>query len=221
MLGVLPSNTTMGTDESADGLVVINALLDSWRNDGTLCYANREESLTLSASTVSYTIGPSGTLNTTRPVEILQAWIVDGSNQSHNVRLINDDEYAAIPDKTLVSDWPDRANYKPSMSTGTLYVYPLPNATRTMKLLTRVPVTAFSATTDTVTLPPGWEEALASNTAIGLAPEYQVAVPAEVAKMARDSLRLIKRINARPVRASTELGALLGSGSSSNIQTGP
>lgn len=198
------------TDDYADGLIAINAMLELWRNDGMLCYAHQEESLTLSASTASYTIGPSGTLNTTRPVEIVAAWIVDSDSYSHDVRMIEDDDYAAIQDKTATSDWPAVANYKPSMSTGTLYVYPVPNATRTLKLLTRVVVASFSATSDTVTLPPGWEQLIDSNLAVTMAPELPVPVPAETAKMARDSMRLIRRQNARPVNIKTELGALLG-----------
>lgn len=208
LLGVLASNTAMGSNESADALVALNALLDSWRNDSLMCYAHQEESLTLSASTTSYTIGPGGTLSTTRPVAIDQAWVVV-SNISYQVQLIQDSEYAALPDKTATADWPYFANYKASMSTGTLYVYPVPNATRTMKLLTRVVVSAFSAVTDTVTLPPGWEEALAYNLAVELAPEYEVEPSATVMGRAQMSKATIKRINAAPIKTATELPALI------------
>lgn len=207
LLGVLESNSTMGSDESADALVALNALLDSWRNESLMCYATQDESLTLSASTASYTIGPGGTLSTTRPVAIEQAWILD-SNVSYPVDLVTDEEYSAIPDKTTTSSWPYWANYRPSMSTATLYVYPVPNATRTLKLRTRIVVAAFSAATDAVTLPPGWEQALTTNLAIVLAPEYQVQASAEVVEMARTAKAGIKRINARPIRAYTELGLM-------------
>lgn len=208
MLSVVASNTAMGTDESADALVAVNALLDSWRVDKCMAYAHQEESLTLSNGTTSYTIGPGGTLSTTRPVAIDAAWIVV-SNISYAVEMIDDDQYASLQDKTATADWPTKANYKASMSTGTLYVYPVPNATRTMKLLTRVVVAAYSAVTDTVTLPPGWELALTSNLAVALAPEYEKQVSPEVQKIARDSLAAIKRINGVPLKAYTELPALV------------
>lgn len=220
MLGVVASNTAMGSDESADGLITLNAMLDSWRNEKLMVYAHQEETLTLSASTTSYTIGPGGTLNTTRPVAIDAAWVVV-SSISYGVDLIDDAQYAAIPDKTATSNWPTQANYKPSMSTGTLYVYPVPNTTVTMKLLTRIVVASYSALTDTVTLPPGWEEAIATNLAIHLVTEYPgVRVSDELRMMARDSKASIKRVNFVPIRAGMELGALFGV-SSSNILTGP
>lgn len=199
---------TPSTDDYADGLIALNAMLDSWRNDGLLCYAFQDETLTLASSDGSYTIGSGGDLNTTRPVEIVDAWI-EASNISYPVRLIEDDEYAAIPDKTSTADWPDRANYRPTMTTGNLRVWPLPNATRTMKLTTRVVVASFAATTDTVTLPPGWDQLIDSNLAVNMAPEFPVPVPAETAKMARDSMRLVRRMNARPFKMQTELAALV------------
>lgn len=218
LLGVLESGETPSTSEYADALVALNSMIGTWRNDGLMVYALQTESLTLAASTASYTIGLGGSLSTTRPVSIEQAW-VDVSNVSYEVRLIGDDEYNAIADKTTTSDWPDRANYRPSMSTATLYVWPVPNATRTMKLSTRVVVAEFSATSDSVTLPPGWERVIDSNLAIELAPEYQVQASAEVAKMARESLAAVKGTNSRPLMADCELGLLLG-GARPNITIG-
>lgn len=221
LLGVLASNTTMGTDESADALVALNAMLDAWRNEELMCYARQSESLTLSASTASYTIGPGGTLNTTRPVAVEQCWI-EASNITYQVKLIEDGEYNNIPDKASTAQFPNRANYRPTMSTGILYVYPVPNATATMKLFTRIVVAAFSAVTDTVTLPPGWEDALASNLAVRLAPEYEGSkVSDELRMMARESRAGIKRINMRPLKAHTELPALLGGGRSNIITNSP
>lgn len=209
LLGQLQSNTDLGTNESADALVALNAMLDSWRNEELMCYATQTESLTLSASTVSYTIGPGGTLNTTRPVEIQDAWVVV-SNISYPVRQITDAEYDAIQDKTATADWPDRFNYRPTMSTGTLYVYHAPNATRTMNLRTRVVVAAFSAVSSTVTLPPGWEEAIDTNLAVRLAAEYEMQAPPDVVDMARAAKASIKRMNSQPIKAYTELPVLVG-----------
>lgn len=209
LLGQLASNTDMGTDESADALVALNALISTFANEELMCYATQTESLTLSASTVSYTIGPGGTLSTTRPVAIEDAW-VDVSSISYPVMQITDAEYDAIQDKTVTSDWPIKFNYRPTMSTGTLYVYQAPNATRTMKLRTRVVVAAFSAVSDSVTLPPGWEQALACGLAIALAPEYETQASPEVIQMASAAKAAIKRVNSQPIKAYTELPALVG-----------
>lgn len=215
MLGVLASNTSMSSNEAADGLIAYNAMLGVWANDGLMAYARREESLTLVGSDASYTIGSGGDLNTTRPVEIITVWM-----EGYPPLLpLTDEEYAAIIDKTATSDVPTHYNYKASMSTGTLYLYPTPSAAATLKILTRVPLTAFSATSDTVTLPPGWEEAIATNGAIALSAEYQVAVPAAVAKLAKESLKAIKRANAQPIKADSGLIGVVGRPNAGNITT--
>lgn len=217
LLGQVGAGEDPDDDELADGLTALNALLDSWRNERLMCYATQTESLTLSSATASYTIGPGGTLSTTRPVDIEDAWIV-ASSVSYPVRMVSDEEYDAIPDKTGESDWPTKANYRGTMSTGTLYVWPVPNATRTMNLRTRVILTSFSTTGDTVTLPPGWQRALAANLAIDIAPEYETSPRPEVVMMARESKAAIKVTNSAPHEVVTDL-ALLFPGRSASILT--
>lgn len=206
------SGETASADEYADGLEAVNAILATWNNEIGMCYALREESLTFTAA-VSRTLGPTGNLATTRPVEIVQAWVVD-SNTSYPVRIISDEEYAAIPDKTTTGDWPELLNYKPDMPNGTVYFYPVPNASGTMKLLTRTPVSNFAATSDTISLPPGWERALRFNLAVDLASEFEADVPLKVEQIARSSKRALARMNQRPHEAHSDLPRLLGRGRS-------
>lgn len=200
-------------DEYADALVVMNELIDSWRNEKLMSFAMREETITLSAGDSSYTLGGPGDSGTDRPVSIERAWIVDGGN-SYEVRPMNEADYAAIPAKTTQSSWPDRFLYRPTMSNGTLIVYPVPDATRTLKILARVVTSAFTAITTATNLPPGWDRALAYNLAIELAPEYGVPVPPSVLKGAAESLASIKRANryAQPTHVATELGAMFAGG---------
>jgi hypothetical protein len=210
---------TPTTTEYADGLVAINSLLDALRNESLMCYATQVESLTLAASTDSYSIGPSGDLDTTRPTGIEQAWIRDGGID-YPVRLISDEQYSAIPDKSAESDWPTEANYRATMPTGTLYVYPLPNGAATMVLRTRIPLGAFTATTDEVSLPPGWEEMLVFNLAVRWAPEFETQASQTVVDVAMSSKASIKRTNSRPMLASSDLAMALGAAGCSNIITG-
>ena len=217
LIGQVGSGESPTTAETADGLTALNALLDSWRNKRLMCYAMQEETLTLAASDGSYTIGPSGDLNTTRPVSIEHAYIVV-SNVTYPVQMVNEAEWATIPQKTSEADWPDRALYRPTMATGTLLVYPVPNATRTMKLVTRVVLTVFSASSDSVSLPPGWEDAMAFNLAVALAPEFETVASNDVKQQARDSLAAIMKINRDRKILDSELGPLL-SGYSARITT--
>jgi hypothetical protein len=217
LIGVLSKGETLSSSDAADGLEALNAMLDSWRNERMMAYAIKDESLTLVATQSSYTIGTGGDLSTTRPVRIEGAY-VRSSDIDYPVEMLDAKQWAAIEDKTSTSDWPDYAYYQPTMSTGTLYVYPVPTAGNTLHVLTWTPFTAF-ALADTVTLPPGYEEAMATNLAPRLAPEYGVSVSAEVVAMARDSKANIKRVNSVVPKLTTALGAMFGP-VTSNILTG-
>lgn len=221
LLGQIESGAAPSTDEYADGLIAINALLDSWRNERLLCFSWQDLTLTVSSGDGSYTIGTSGDINTTRPVAIRSVYVVD-SNISYPLTALNEDEYAAIPDKAATGDWPTHYLFRPTVtsSLATLIVYPVPNATATLKVVAQIPVTAFSATSDTVTLPPGWEQALAANLAITMAPEFETVPSPVVMKMAQESLAGIKRVNiqSQPRRTYTGIGALFH-GNVANIET--
>lgn len=202
LLGVIGAGEDPTSDESDDALEGINAMLDAWRNERLMCYALREESLTLVAGDADYTIGPAGNLNTVRPVSIEAAWTVDANGMTHDMRMISDQDYARISVKTTQADFPELALFRGSVDTATLMVYPVPNGKVTAaKILTRVPLTALTLV-GTVTLPPGWEKAIAANGALEIAAEFERTPSDEVVKMARESLAGIKTINnKRPLRA--------------------
>ncbi len=209
LLNEIESGEDPTDDELADGLVALNGMLDSWRNDNLLAYAKQQETVTLATGDSGYSIGPSGDLVTTRPVAILEAWIRE-DNIDYPVTLMNEADYAAIPDKTTRSNWPDRLLFRPLMPNAVVLVYPVPDAPRSLVLVTQVVVGQYAAVTDTVTLPPGWEAAIDFNLAIELAPEFQARVSDTVRRRATETLAGIKRANvqAQPRAVATELFAL-------------
>lgn len=210
-LGALPSGDTPTTAENTDGLAALNRMLDTWRNEQLMVYAMRDESFSLVVGTKVYTIGPSGTgLVTTRPIEIEHAWILSGTI-SYDVDVIDNEQYDAIGYKDAQSTWPDRLNYTPDMPNGTITVYPVPTAVNTLHMRTRTPLTAFSATTDTVSLPPGWEEAMIYNLAIRLAPTFQKEPSATVVQLARETKAAVKIVNSRLIKGSRELSNIFPS----------
>lgn len=208
LIGVLASGETMSSEDAADGLEALNAMLDSWRNDRLMCYAIQDESLTLVSTQASYSIGPSGDLNTTRPVKIEAAY-VRASSTDYPVTMLTDTEWDGIYNKASQSDCPEYAYYAPTMSTGTLYVWPVPNAANTLHLKTWTPLTSFSSLATVVTLPPGYEEALTFNLALRIAPEHGVSPSADVRETAITSKAGIKRVNSKPIKAYTELPKLV------------
>lgn len=216
LLGIVESGSSLTAEESADALIAVNAMLDSWRNDRLMAYALQDETLTMVVADASYTIGPSGDLNTTRPVSIESAFMREGGID-YPVRIVDAEEFNSIPDKTSTGNIVHFVYYEGTMATGTLKVWPVPTATNVLHITTRVPFTALTLA-GTVSLPPGWEDAIASNGAIAISAEFQLNPSQSVIKMAADSLRGIKRANSRPIMSKSDF-RLMFSQRSSNIES--
>lgn len=214
---MLGQGAAPNASESADILVALNAMIDVWKLEKLMVYAFQEESLPLTSGAASKTMGPTGDLATARPVAILEMWIVDSQGVTHPVTSMGEDEYAGITLKSQQSDFPERFLYRGTNPNATVIFWPVPNASLTAKTVTRVQISSF-ALSDTLAVPPGYEEALASNLAIRIAPDFETKPSDEVIEMARYSKRAIKGNNAQPITASSELDVMFAN-STYNVRT--
>lgn len=224
MLGILGSGQSPTTNQLADGLVAINALLDSWRTENLFTYATVETLLTLTSAKQTYTVGTGGDVNIVRPVKFDDAFVTQSSVDS-GVDIITRDEWDAISFKTDSSPIPEKIFYNPTMagSLGTLYVFPVPSAANVLHLISWVPFAQLVAMTDTITLPPGYDRAISASLAIEIAPEYPGStVTPELVGIAREAKGNIKRTNITPIKATSELAQLLPNlRGTSRILSGP
>jgi hypothetical protein len=219
LLGVVASGASATAAESADALEALNALLDAWRNDKLMAYSLTEVSKAMTVGDASYTFVASGDFNGPRPTKIESAYMtINGVN--YPVRILTKDEWYAIEDKTVTGAQVEKLWYNPTMSSGTVNVWPVPAATNTLTLVVQTPITALATVGTTVAFPPGWERALAYNLALEIAPEFTVEPSANVVRVARTSLTAIKRINSSAILSATELPALLGNAGRSHIEIG-
>ena len=204
LIGAIASGESPTTDEGTDALTALNAMIDSWRNDRLMVYALSESTLTLTPTDASYTIGTGGNINTTRPVKIESVFCRAGS-VDFPVEVIDKARYDAIPDKTTTSDIPEFLYYDSAVTTGNINLWPVPSTANVLHVTMWTVLSTLAAVGTTVTLPPGYERALAYNLAIEVAPEYEKTVSQEVAKIARESLAALKKINSRQIIAYSEL----------------
>jgi hypothetical protein len=216
---LLTTDRTPDNDELADGLEALNARIDTLRLEKLFCFSMQSESLPLVATQFSYQIGPSGDLDTVRPVAIEDAWIESSDGTTYGVSIITNDQYDAIPDKGSTSNWPRKITYRNTLPTGTLLVWRVPSQASTLKLLTRVVLTGFSTVDDPAQLAPGYEELLVSELAIVLAPEYETEPPQSVLQMSRSAKQAIRTNNSEQMIGFTELPYLVGRRPRTNILT--
>lgn len=196
-IGVLFKNEAPSSDEANDGLDALNGLLGSWGNDSLNIYARTWETVSLVGGTASYTIGASGVFNTTRPSNIVSAYIRSGS-VDYLVTMTDDEAFNTIAFKSITGI-PEFLSYDGGYPLGTIRLYPVPASNYSLFLLTEKPLTEFADLDAELSMPKGTERALIYNLGIDLAPEYGQKVTAEHAKTAADSLGAI-RIKTAQVR---------------------
>lgn len=193
-IGVLATGETPTAEELNDGMEALNTMLKSWAAQGIMVYASTEITVSLVASTASYSVGTGGTVAVTRPSTVLGGFIRDSGGHDYPINVISEGEYRGISEKATTSR-PTSVFYDPLYSLGYFRFYPTPNASETAYLDCLVPWTAFTALTDTVSFPPEYERAIKFNLALELAPEYGKEPSQFVLKSANEALNIIQAQN--------------------------
>ena len=206
---------TLDSNEQTETLAEFNTFLEATANERLLCYAITERTIALTASTVAYTI-------TSRPVKLVDPCFVrDSSGYDTPVTLIGAEAYGRIVDKDAGFTVPTVAFYDAAYSatsTATLTVYPAPSASLTLHVNAWCQLGTVSTLSQNLVLPQGYQLFIESNFAIHLAAGL-TPVPAETAKIARESKAAIKGVNLPDVVMQMDAGVLSGS-SRGNIFTG-
>jgi hypothetical protein len=189
-------HTNPSQAQRTKALRVLNRMLDLFSIDRTQIYVVARESQTLSVGTSEYTIGTSGDWNTTRPIQIEDAYIRDSSNIDYSVKVISRREYNDVTSKTLEAR-PTRVYYYPnySSSLGQIWFDWEPDTAETFLFDSWQPFTAFTGLSQTVTWPPGYEEAFVYNLARRLVSAYGGRMSQDDKDIAKDALSKIGAVN--------------------------
>jgi len=200
-IGVLVKSEPPSADEADDALLSLNQLIASWANDSACIISRAWETFTLTGGTGTYTMATGGTLNTTRPIRIVDAYIRIGT-VDQGLGIISDEAYNSISFKSLTGV-PQYLNYDNAFPTDNIRIYPIPSTNYPLFILSEKPFTEFATLDSDVNLPAGWERALVYNLAMELAPEYKQQTDASIIKIANDWLGMIRKatIKARPMLA--------------------
>ena len=113
------------------------------------------------------------TTKVSRPIDVVQAFIRDGSID-YEVRKMEYGDYWRIYDKTT-NTRPTRFSYDPQMTNGILRInYEPTDVTETMELVIHRPVEDLDAGTDDIDVPVEYYESIKVGTAARVAPEYGI-----------------------------------------------
>ena len=201
-LGVAGVGRNLSNNDTAVALTALNAMIDAWGADSLTVYTTQRSVWTLNANQQTYQMGPSAVdFVAPRPTEIENAGIILNplSNPPIEKEIAvtrNVDAYAAIKLKTLPSTFPTFLYYDDQFPNCNLFFWPMPQyAGYQVALYIPQQVTQFATIATTVSLPPGYLEALEFNLALRLAPKFGRTAPATVVVAAKQSLDKIKSRN--------------------------
>lgn len=205
MLGVYDPNMPLSDADAQLGLSVLNDMMDSWSNESLACYAVLEQSGVLVPGQQSYTIGPGGHFDMTRPLRILDgpvsAYVQDGNGNNYPMEVVTRDKWNLFGNRSdvVTSDFPDVMFYDPQFPLGIINVMPFPTIGYTMFWDSYLQLSEFANLTSAIDLPPGYKLAMGTNLAVALKPYFADGnLDPIVAARAMESKGNIKRTNIRP-----------------------
>jgi len=192
-IGVVAEGETPSGTMADDAFRALNRLLAVLSNDKDFAYSNDTLSRTLT-SVASFTIGPTGDLVVARPLRIDSAFVTLNSI-TYPVAVINSQEWDSIPYKSSTGTVPEVIYYEPLMANGVINLYPISSG-GVLYIRTTSLVSSFATLDTALSMPPGYEDCLMTNTAINISPQYPASVISKVTIMsAQRSLKKITRLN--------------------------
>jgi hypothetical protein len=211
LVGALNVGDAPTAAELQDGLEALNAMVDAWANQRLLIYTTQRLLFGLNSGQQSYEIGPNAVdWVTARPDYLEGAGLVygvGGVNFERPVEIYTWDEWQNQRSKQLSTSVVTALIYdygfsNPNSSatdtgSGTVFVWPVPNATGLLALYLPLAVQQFTSANQTVSLPPGYRRALQYNLAVEFSPEFDTEPSPVVLAIAESSLDYIKRNNVR------------------------
>jgi hypothetical protein len=214
---------TLDANEQVECLAELNTFMESCYTERLLAPSIREDSVSLSASTRTLTVGPGGQFNITRPMKIIEPCFTrDSSGFDSPIKVIDFYSYESLRLKSVGYTYPNALYYDQGFSatsTGKLYLYPLPIGGLTLYINSWQQLGNFSTLSQQMLLPPGYQLFVESNFAIHLASGI-IPISPELAKIAKESKAAIKGLNSYSPIMQMDTGIASGSPRSS-ILTGP
>jgi hypothetical protein len=195
LIGVLATGETMTADELNDGLSTLNDLLEIWSTQNLAVYGSADATFNTVANTAAYTIGPTGTWVTDRPVRINSSPYCTVNGISFPITLLGQSDYDLISYKAQTDQIIERMLYVNDSPNGRITLWPVPNAIVPITLNIDRVLTQVATTATLMTFPPGYLLAMRYALGILLAPDYGRAIPPEIQGVAQSSFASIKRAN--------------------------
>lgn len=204
LINVVQSAEVPTADDMDVSFAALNNMLDNWSTERLNIFSMNYYDFLFDPGVFKYTLGPGGTWNITRPMELMNMYVnyasINIGMQPIDIPMerLTWEQYSSIGVKNVQSMFPTKFYDDGNNPLRTVYVWPVPLTIQTARLWLWQPLIDPSSIDDPVNFPKGYERALRFALAVELAPEFGKAVPDTVRKIARTSKSTIKRLNSNP-----------------------
>jgi len=203
---------TPDADTSDWAVRKLQRLLNLWNADSQTVWALTFLEETIVPNLNPSTIGPSGATFTVaqRPVKLYGANVIL-NNVSPVIRTpltLRDWQWWQLQSvQAVTTTFPTDLYYSPDWPNGSIYLWPLPTIAYGLELVVANVLSDTLTISDTLDVPPGWQEALTLTLAEGLAGAYGAAIPPKLDWDARQARAIIFGDNDRvPLFATRDSG---------------
>lgn len=203
--GVVGIGQSVQAEDANDSLTLLNAMLGQWAVRRWLVYGLQDVEV-LSTGAQTYTYGPGGTFNmpSTDHLESAYFRLLNGTNPQQPdfpLELITSyEDWSRIRLKTLVT-WPQYVFFDGSYPLANVMFWPIPAAgLYQLHLITKQPINAFTGLTQTINLPPQYQEALLYNLGMRLRTQYQLPPDMQLKALADAAVMTLRDSNAQVPR---------------------
>jgi hypothetical protein len=193
----------------ADALAQANLLISAWNVNGRMIFTSSIAVYDLTSGKKTYTIGPGGEIDTTRPQRIVGATLLFPTSPvvRKTIRCTEDDGlWRRISVQDISGGVPDILYNDGGNPLSTLYLFPQPGDGYQLELYTWQLLSGFASVDDTLILPPGYDNALTYTLAVRLNSTFkEVAGPLdpEVKRESVAAMAAIREKNAKCPRMDT------------------
>lgn len=198
--GILSSGETAEGEDADETLEIMNDILEQWSLEDLMVYYSTILTVPLIAGTNSYSIGPTGDLVATRPIELLAAWIRTADNLDIPIDYIAFENYQYVIQKATAGTYPNIIAYQPTYPNGVVYLWQSPAAGLSLRINVASQFIAVADLDTEITFPPGYKKAIQDAITVELCIKYgRSEMLDSVKEAALYSKMLIKRKNSKRV----------------------
>ena len=197
LIGALAEGEVPSSETSADALMALNQMLDSWSTERLMIYNTIDQIFTWPADEITQTLGPTGDFVGLRPVALDDStYYRDASTGvSYGIKFINQQQYNGIAVKTVTSTYPQVMWINMEYPDIAMTIYPKPTRALEWHFVSVQELTQPATLATELAFPPGYLRAFRYNLAREIAAEFGIEPPRTVSQIANVSKRNLKSQN--------------------------